>query len=93
MPIDANRGHILIVAAFYLASSFVHNGNRTIFPGLPRLLSGDSRHYLVVVNSLIEDGDFDVSNKYCRGRAGGLDFGRRSPPRHWTTIRRWIETE
>lgn len=41
------------------------------------MLSGDSPHYLVVVNSLIEDGDFDISNNYRQGEAGDLDFGRR----------------
>ena len=28
----------------------------------PLVLSGDSPHYLVSVNSLIEDGDFDLAN-------------------------------
>jgi hypothetical protein len=30
--------------------------------------SGDEPHYLVMTNSLIQDGDFDVKNDYVSGR-------------------------
>jgi hypothetical protein len=30
--------------------------------------SGDEPHYLVMTNSLIQDGDFDVKNDYLAGR-------------------------
>lgn len=43
----------------------------------PLVLSGDSPHYLVVVNSLIEDLDFDVSNNYQQARDGDWDAGAR----------------
>ena len=45
--------------------------------GLPRVLSGDSPHYLVAVNSLVEDGDFDLSNNYDQALRGDWDAGSR----------------
>ena len=45
--------------------------------GLPRALSGDSPHYLVAVNSLLEDGDFDLRNNYDQALAGDWDAGSR----------------
>ena len=45
--------------------------------GLPRVLSGDSLHYLVAVNSLVEDGDFDLRNNYDQALGGDWDAGWR----------------
>ena len=45
--------------------------------GLPRALSGDSPHYLVAVNSLVEDGDFDLKNNYDQALGGDWDAGSR----------------
>ena len=45
--------------------------------GLPRVLSGDSPHYLVAVNSLVEDHDFDLSNNYDQALGGDWDAGWR----------------
>ena len=45
--------------------------------GLPRVLSGDSPHYLVAVNSLVEDGDFDLRNNYDQALGGDWDAGSR----------------
>ena len=44
---------------------------------LPRALSGDSPHYLVAVNSLVEDGDFDLRNNYDQALGGDWDAGSR----------------
>ncbi len=44
---------------------------------LPRVLSGDLSHYLVGVNSLIEDGDFDLTNNYRQAKEGDWDAGVR----------------
>ena len=43
----------------------------------PLVLSGDSPHYLVIVNSLLSDGDLDVSNNYLQAEKGSLDAGTR----------------
>lgn len=48
-----------------------------IYLGRPVVTSGDSPHYLVMVHSLIEDGDLDVSNNYDQARAGDWDTGAR----------------
>jgi hypothetical protein len=45
--------------------------------GLPGVLSGDEPHYLVIINSLISDGDFDLSNNYADVHLGGPQAGRR----------------
>ena len=61
------------MVVLYLVSSCIHLDGI----GLPRVLSGDSPHYLAVVNSLIEDYDFDVSNNYAQAAAGDWDLGWR----------------
>ena len=43
----------------------------------PMVLSGDSPHYLVAINSLVEDADFDVGNNHDQALAGDIDMGRR----------------
>ena len=35
----------------------------------------DEPHYLVLINSLLDDGDLDVSNNYASVHAGGQDAG------------------
>jgi hypothetical protein len=44
--------------------------------GLPAVFAGDEPHYLVIVNSLINDGDFDLANNYRDVHRGGLEAGR-----------------
>jgi hypothetical protein len=79
-----------VVAAVYLLASLVHApidaeelegiphirlGRLAVAP--PMVLSGDSPHYLVAVNSLIEDGDFDLANNYTQANKGDWDMGAR----------------
>lgn len=42
----------------------------------PRVHSGDEPHYLLILNSVIQDGDIDLANNYASALAGGLDGGR-----------------
>ena len=42
----------------------------------PRIHSGDEPHYLVILSSLIQDGDLDLANNYNSVHAGGGDAGR-----------------
>jgi hypothetical protein len=44
--------------------------------GLPGVLAGDEPHYLVLINSLISDGDVDLANNYRDAHRGGLQAGR-----------------
>lgn len=46
-------------------------GERT----LPRVFSGDEPHYLVLINSVVRDGDLDVSNNYLDVHQGGFSAG------------------
>jgi hypothetical protein len=41
----------------------------------PRIHSGDEPHYLIILNSLIRDGDMDLANNYASVHAGGTDAG------------------
>lgn len=43
---------------------------------LPAAWQGDEPHYLVMLNSLLQDGDLDLGNNYVSAHHGGLDAGR-----------------
>jgi hypothetical protein len=45
------------------------------FLGLPLVTSGDEPHYLVMVHSLVNDHDLDLSNNYDRARQGSIEVG------------------
>jgi hypothetical protein len=45
--------------------------------GLPRILTGDEPHYLVTINSVILDGDLDLSNNYTAVHKGATQAGQR----------------
>lgn len=44
---------------------------------MPTVHSGDEPHYLILINSLIDDGDLDVANNYASVHTGGHDAGRK----------------
>ncbi|MFB3904946.1 MAG: hypothetical protein ACE15E_15955 [Acidobacteriota bacterium] len=80
----------VIVAAFYglslplqmsiaesQLSGLPHIGFERAAVAPPLVLSGDCPHYLVIINSLIEDGDFDLANNYRKAAAGGWQAGAR----------------
>jgi hypothetical protein len=52
------------------------DGAGGVHVGLPRIFSGDEPHYLVMVNSLVDDGDLDLRNDYDAARSGELRAGR-----------------
>ena len=67
--------------------------------GLPRVFSGDEPHYLVLINSLLRDGDLDLANNYAAVHQGdpqaGLHFSGAALDHHtvWfegTTRRNWL---
>ncbi|HEY4103607.1 MAG TPA: hypothetical protein VGM44_06935 [Polyangiaceae bacterium] len=65
----------LLVLAFFLPL-WLSRAGETVFVGLPLITSGDEPHYLVMIHSLIDDGDFDLDNNYLAARQGALDVGR-----------------
>lgn len=79
-----------LIAVVYLLASLVHGpvspeavkrvphlriGPFVVAP--PMVLSGDSPHFLVAVNSLVEDWDLDLRNNYDQAQVGGWDMGAR----------------
>jgi hypothetical protein len=42
----------------------------------PSLSGGDEPHYLIIVSSLLSDGDLSLANNYQSARSGGADAGR-----------------
>ncbi len=66
---------VLLIAPLSLSRSI----EKPFSLGLPRVRSGDEPHYLVIINSLISDGDFDVANNYRDSHRGGLHAGA-----HWS---------
>lgn len=88
--IHSPRLAFFLVIAIYVSASLVHGpvvpdqvdgvphlklGPLVLAP--PMVLSGDSPHYLVTINSLIQDWDFDLRNNYDRARSGYWDMGAR----------------
>ena len=43
--------------------------------GIPRIHSGDEPHYLVMIHSIVDDGDLALGNNYDKVHAGSLDAG------------------
>jgi hypothetical protein len=90
VPTPAIRRALLLIAVVYVLSSLVAGpvapGARSavahwqlgpIQLGRPIVTWGDPPHYLVVVASLVEDGDLDLRNNYDQARAGDWDVGTR----------------
>lgn len=44
--------------------------------GSPWIFSGDEPHYMVMISSMVKDGDLDLANNYASVHRGGLDAGR-----------------
>ncbi len=84
------RRNLLIVGAVYLLGSFLagplppwaassrwHFKVGPLYVGRPVTFTGDSPHYLLIVNSLIEDADVDLGNNQRQVREGDWDAGTR----------------
>jgi hypothetical protein len=59
------------------ASPTAHFRFGPLYIGRPVVTWGDSPHFLLVVNSLIEDADFDLTNNHAQVSAGDWDAGTR----------------
>ena len=69
----AERRWLVCFAACLLITPFIGSKWRV---GWPLARDGDQPHYLVMLNSLLEDGDLDLGNNYVASRSGSLDAGR-----------------
>jgi len=72
------RTHAFAALALLLLAPLAvsRSATKPLWPGLPGVLSGDEPHYLVMVHSVIDDGDFDLANNYRDVHRGGLQAGR-----------------
>ncbi len=62
---------------------------RGLHPTAPQAVTGDEPHYLIMVHSLLEDGDLSLADDYAAARRGGWQAGRRFrgvPLDHHTTL-------
>jgi hypothetical protein len=71
-----------VVTLLLLAPALFRGEHPWLEFGLPGVYSGDEPHYLVLINSLIEDGDLDLANNY-----DALHAGRRAAGRRWAQLR------
>lgn len=55
---------------------FVHRRGDHLEVGLPYVYLGDEPHYLTTINSILWDGDVELSNNYARSTLGKVDAGR-----------------
>src|SRR5207302_1868799 len=74
------RKHVALcaaVAAPLLAPHLFTGTPDSPYPvfGPARVLSDDEPHYLLLINSLLSDGDLDLANNYAHVHAGGQDAG------------------
>jgi hypothetical protein len=70
----ANDKRVFVLLALLLFFPLFFHGWRF---GIPYIKGGDEPHYLVILNTLLNDGDFDVRNNYQAARSGSFDAGRK----------------
>lgn len=78
---------VLLLAPFSVSGPVPGQAARISF-GVPMIHSGDEPHHLVLIESAIQDFDFDVANNYASVHRGGLGAGRKfagSPLDHHVT--------
>jgi hypothetical protein len=68
---------LLLLAAPLCVSGPVPGAKTSISFGLPMVHSGDEPHNLVLINSVISDGDLNVRNNYQNVHQGGNQAGRK----------------
>ena len=84
------------LAAIVLLPQFYQATNSMTW-GFPTVVSGDEPHYLVLLNSFIMDGDFDLRNNYLSVHEGsnqaGVRFAGSAVDHHssyWIGGQRWV---
>ena len=86
--LSSERWFLSILALALLLPLGLSRVKETVFLGLPRITSGDEPHYLVMINSLLNDGDLDLDNDYLSARRGGFELG---PGRAGAPLDRHVE--
>jgi hypothetical protein len=66
------------LAVYFLAAIYSYNPcSRQFHSDPPIVTSGDEPHYLIMISSLVMDGDLNLGNNYESARRGGFDAGQR----------------
>ena len=99
-----NRPYIVVGVAIALLLPLVFGSARSKHPlniGLPRIYTGDEPHYLVLLNSIILDGDLDLGNNYAAVHHGepqaGIEFSGSALAHHTVWFengkrKEWLQT-
>jgi hypothetical protein len=66
---------VILAVALALPLAFSRGKHDEPIVGFPIVTSGDEPHYLVMLHSLLDDGDLDLSNNYDAARRGSIDVG------------------
>jgi hypothetical protein len=74
--LSSERRFLVILAVALFLPLCLSRAKETVFLGLPLITSGDEPHYLVMINSVINDGDLNLDNDYLSARRGSLEIGR-----------------
>jgi len=69
------RWAMCVVVAAFTTVLFVQRSGRRLHLGLPYVYSTDEPHYLTGLNSVLWDGDAELSNNYARTNWGHVDTG------------------
>lgn len=68
---------------YFLVAIYSYNPcTRQFHSDPPVVTSGDEPHYLIMISSLVMDGDLNLGNNYESARRGGFDAGRRRVARN-----------
>jgi hypothetical protein len=68
---------LLLAGMLWLSTQAYVFGFNGITKSAPAAHSGDEPHYLIVINSLLFDGDLMLQEDYARARRGGFEAGMR----------------
>ena len=81
MSIKSGNSYLPVLISLLLLLPLLFGSRHSTAPlhlGLPRVYSGDEPHYLVLINSVVLDGDLDLANNYAAVHRGepqaGNDF-------------------
>jgi hypothetical protein len=78
VSIKSGNSYLVVLIGLFLLLPLLFGSPNSTAPlhlGLPRVHSGDEPHYLVMMNSIILDGDLDLANNYAAIHRGSPQAG------------------
>jgi hypothetical protein len=76
--LTSGNSHFPVLVGLFLLLPLLFGSPSSTAPlhlGLPRVFGGDEPHYLVMINSMILDGDLDLANNYAAVHRGSPQAG------------------